>query len=303
MNYTSSLDKTILHTSEFLCEQPKSLVFVIHGMAEHRHRYNAFASILQANQYAVILSDLRGHGDSPVENTLGYFGARSGYHMQVEDFHMMITQLKQRFSCPIIVIGHSMGSLFARALLKAYPEDIDALILSGSPWLPAAHGLLRVFTRMLCLGGNKKPGKLVDKLLNQTLSKDIDHPATAVDWLSTDANNVQSYIADPLCGFPFTNRGYVDLMDLFGAVYKQTWQLRTAFIPVLFLAGKYDPCPDFKHHGFAKAVDNLRIQGYDDIHTILYEKSRHEILLDVEKDKVTHDIIEFLDKTSQALGQ
>ena len=47
----------------FECENPKALVQIIHGSVEHKERYFNFASFLNKNGYAVILSDNRGHGD------------------------------------------------------------------------------------------------------------------------------------------------------------------------------------------------------------------------------------------------
>ena len=46
----------------YIPAQPKASVVIVHGMAEHRQRYDKFAQFLEQNGYAVALYDLPGHG-------------------------------------------------------------------------------------------------------------------------------------------------------------------------------------------------------------------------------------------------
>ena len=62
-----------LATTLFKTEDPKALVQLIHGSVEHKERYYDFATFLNDQNYAVIVSDNRGHGASVNETyTLGY---------------------------------------------------------------------------------------------------------------------------------------------------------------------------------------------------------------------------------------
>ena len=52
---------------------------------------------------------------------------------------------------------------------------------------------------------------MLDNIATGGFNKVITDPRTPLDWLSYETSNVDAYIADPLCGFSFTNQGYLDL--------------------------------------------------------------------------------------------
>ena len=60
-----------------VCEpetEPKAIVQIAHGMAEHKERYIAFMSFLADHGYICVINDHRGHGESvKVFDDLGYF--------------------------------------------------------------------------------------------------------------------------------------------------------------------------------------------------------------------------------------
>ena len=47
---------------EWPVESPKAIVQIVHGMAEHAGRYDAFARFLNGHGYYVVADDHRGHG-------------------------------------------------------------------------------------------------------------------------------------------------------------------------------------------------------------------------------------------------
>ncbi len=58
-----SFDKTILQCYLWNdVKNPKGVVQISHGMAEHARRYDAFAQFLNANGYIVYADDHRAHG-------------------------------------------------------------------------------------------------------------------------------------------------------------------------------------------------------------------------------------------------
>ena len=69
-------------------EQPKAIVMLCHGMAEHIARYDDFATFLANNNYTVVGYDQRGHGATAgsVEN-LGYMSDEDNFVALVEDLH------------------------------------------------------------------------------------------------------------------------------------------------------------------------------------------------------------------------
>ena len=57
--------------------------------------------------------------------------------------------LKREFpNLPFILLGHSMGSLVVRTYLKKYSQEVDAVILSGSP-CPRISAMAHIYPRRL----------------------------------------------------------------------------------------------------------------------------------------------------------
>ncbi len=65
------MEKKLAHTI-FSCEKPKAAMFVVHGMQEHRRRYEGFAKAMNARGIAVITYDLPGHGETDQGADRGY---------------------------------------------------------------------------------------------------------------------------------------------------------------------------------------------------------------------------------------
>lgn len=276
-------------------ETPHALgtVLIIHGMAEHRKRYQHFASQLSQKGYAVLSVDLPGHGESIIHNQKGHLES-------VEAMTDALYTLLEPLPEPHIVFGHSMGSLVARAFFYHHPQTVDALILSGSPYKPAGIKLLKRGISLLGLGRKTKPAPFIDSMLNNTLAKSLPKGSSKIDWLSNNKENVQAYLNDPLCGFPLTYQGYDVLMDLFYEVYDKDQLPFTSDIPCLFVIGQEDPCPDFKRDGFNQAIYHLQKHISIPIRANIYEHSRHEVLNDDEKERVTEDILLFINEAFNA---
>ena len=62
-------------------------------------------------------------------------------------------------------------------------------------------------------GGEKKPSTLLADMSFAGYNRDWMPPRTAFDWLSKDTDVVDKYVADPLCGYPFTAGGYRDMFN------------------------------------------------------------------------------------------
>ena len=59
---------------------PRAVLTIMHGMAEHVDRYDAFAGFLNQNGIAVAAADMASHGKSISENGIrGYFGEENGW--------------------------------------------------------------------------------------------------------------------------------------------------------------------------------------------------------------------------------
>ena len=107
-------------------EEPKGIVQIVHGMAEHKERYEPFMEMLCKQGYISIIHDHRGHGKSiRAKEDLGYFYDESGKAI-VEDVHQITQWAKDRYGeMPYHLFGHSMGSLVVRCYLKKYDNELD----------------------------------------------------------------------------------------------------------------------------------------------------------------------------------
>ncbi len=276
----------------------KAVMVVVHGMAEHRKRYDRFAQKLAQKGIAVLTYDQRGHGESVSDaSDLGYFGAIDGWLGFVRDLDRIVDQLKMKFDVPIVVFGHSMGSMAARSYLKRFDDKVDALILSGAPnYTPAAYAGRLLAYIMCSLGNEKKRSELLHQMAEGGFANSIEDAETELDWLSYDKANIQRYMQDECCGFTFTNRGYEDLMSLMIDMHKSSgWKKSHLDLPILFVSGKDDPCTGGSK-GLTDSIDVLKRAGYTLIDNYVYENARHEILNERIAPEVTEDIVKWIEK-------
>lgn len=264
-------------------------VVVVHGMEEHSLRYRDFARYLADHGIFVFTYDLPGHGGAARSgNELGWFGEKGGWQNLLDSVIQATEAVRKEVgNLPLWLFGHSMGSMLARCFLQENDTLIDGVILSGPPcYNPLAPGALALTAALKKVKGSKGHSRLLDKSITGAFNTVIEHPRTGFDWLSHNEDNVDAYIADPLCGNPFTIGGYHDLLT--GMVMMQSvksYQCSSPSLPVYFIAGDEDPCiggPD----GFNASVQVLQKAGYENVHTRLFEGMRHEILNEDNRQEV-----------------
>ena len=117
---------------------------------------------------------------------------------------------------------------------------------------------------------------------------------TPFDWLSRDPDEVDRYIADPLCGddMPLT---YGFVRDLFGVVVPAVERdaLSVLRCPVLLVTGDHDAAAGMGANA-SQLEAALRAAGVAVTSTI-YPGARHELLNETNRDEVTADIVSWLD--------
>ncbi|MEG2037436.1 MAG: alpha/beta fold hydrolase, partial [Ruthenibacterium sp.] len=138
----------------YTCEEikPKAVLQISHGMCEYIGRYDAFADYMAQHGYAVCGNDHLGHGEtSRGEGGVdGYFADKDGRKYVLQDLHRMNCLASKRFpGLPILLLGHSMGSFFARLYAGTYPETIQGLILSGTGGPNPLGGIGMVLTSLI----------------------------------------------------------------------------------------------------------------------------------------------------------
>lgn len=280
---------------------PRALVQFAHGMAEHKARYLPVMTFLAANGFACIINDHRGHGGSVrAPEDLGYFYNDGGRGL-VRDLNQITKHFKAQYpDLPLILVGHSMGSLAGRAYAAQFGRDIDGLILSGSPGAnPAAKaGLLLTEILTAYHRSRRAHSLLMDAIITGTFSKPFKQEGRFA-WLSKNPRNVSAYETDPLCGFGFTINGYRALLKLMMVAYDEKLALRRN-LPVHFMSGSDDPCaPDRK--GFDSAVENIRKRGCIEVTSKMYPGLRHEIFNEGVQE-VFDDLLSTIEKMIQMKG-
>ena len=209
--------------------QPKAVLQIVHGMAEHIERYDRFARYLNQNSILVVGADNASHGKSISKDGIrGYFGAEHGWNSLIQDIQSVHSIIKQSYcGLPCILFGHSMGSFLARSYAARHGDDLDGFIFCGTagknPALPVAKVLARSEIRK---NGASTPSRLLDKLSFGAYNNAFKPNRTPFDWLSRDEAEVDKYVDDPACGFVFTAAGFRDLFDGLGEVSGPQWARR-----------------------------------------------------------------------------
>lgn len=281
--------------------EPKAVFQIAHGMSEHKERYLPLMEHLCAHGYACVIHDHRGHGKSITsEQDLGYlYGQGAG--ALVEDLHQVTEYAKTVFpGKPILLFGHSMGSMVARAYLKRYDGELAGLIVCGSPsYNPAAH-LGRMLARLIgAVKGEHYRSRLLQRLSFGSFSRRYRADGSDNAWTSSRKESVQAYDDDPLCGFTFTANGFYHLYGLMLEAYgKKGWQMHQPALPILFLSGAEDPCL-INETKFRKAVLFLQERGYTNVDAKLYPRKRHEIINEDIRPQVFADILQFCNQQIQ----
>lgn len=278
----------------------KGVVQIIHGMCEYAARYAPFAEFLNSKGYLVCADDHLGHGQSVKDKScLGYFNKERDTDTVIADIRaLQLAVKKQTEGKPYFVLGHSMGSFICRKYISLYGADFNAAVIMGSGFKSKATLNFALFfvslNALFC--GWKHRSKLIKKLAFGSYNKKFRPARTENDWLSKNAENVDRYEADELCGFSFTNNGYNFLFHIIkDACSHKTISAVPENLPVYFVAGADDPVGDYGK-GVKKTYEKFKKAGVKDVSITLYEGGRHEILNDDCKEEVMNDILSFYEK-------
>jgi alpha-beta hydrolase superfamily lysophospholipase len=108
-------------------DQPRVVVGLLHGYAEHGKRYAHVADAWAERGIATVAIDLRGHGRA--EGRRGHCGR---FREFLDDGAELTRLVKERApDVPAVLFGHSFGGLVAASVAIARPSPWRALALSG----------------------------------------------------------------------------------------------------------------------------------------------------------------------------
>lgn len=273
----------------------KAVIQVIHGMEEHQERYENFISFLVSNDFSVVSSNLRGHGENaPI---LGYFKDKGGYQQLIDDQLLITKFINTRFvELPVFIFAHSMGTIITRVLLQENSKLYTKVVLSGYPNYQKATNIGILITNIIktFMGANYQ-SKFINNLSIGAFNKKVKNPKTNVDWICANDETIKKYLADPLCGFKFTCSAFNDLFRLVKIMHKHKKYVNVnSSMPLLLLRGEEDPCVGGEK-GSKDSVNTLKKAGFENITTKCYRGMRHEILNEKENMLVYSDILKFYD--------
>lgn len=279
-------------------EPYEGVVQLVHGMSEHKERYLPFMEYLAEHGYVSVIHDHRGHGKSVgSQEDLGYmYGA--GSEGLLKDIETINEELHRRFpTLPLILFGHSMGSLAVRAYTRTHDSTIDMLIVCGSPSKNPGRLPGKIIANLgYRIKGPRSKGRLLEKLSFGAFDKKFAGETDGSTWLCSDPAVCQAYEESALCGFTFSHDAYWALFGLMKDAYDEKhWHCTRPDLPILFVSGEDDPCL-INVRKFAEAVQNMRHAGYVDVKGKLYPGMRHEILNEKNKEQVFHDILIYIQK-------
>ena len=132
----------------------RAVLQLSHGMVEFIDRYKPLAENLAARGILVTGNDHLGHGGSiRTKEDYGYFGEPDGNRAVLEDLHAVTTLTKQLYpGVPYFLLGHSMGSFYARQYLCEWGDELDGAIIMGTGYQPKALvQLARTICRVLAV--------------------------------------------------------------------------------------------------------------------------------------------------------
>lgn len=296
----TTVDGATLFARGWLVDDPKAIVQVIHGMAEHGARYERLAKALSEAGYSTYAHDHRGHGRSiPEGGTPGHKADSDGWNRIVEDAHGINREIAKRHpGVPIIVLGHSMGSFVLQQLLFEHPGDMVAAALSGSNGKPPAIATLaKLIARVeRARVGRRKPSPVLQALTIGDYNKAFKPNRTESDWLSRDPAEVDKYVADPLCGFDVSTQVWIDLLAGLDRINKTSNVNKVPKgMPLYLFAGDRDPVGEFGK-GVKRLYDAYKRAGIFDVRLKLYPEARHETFNEINRDEVTRNFIDWCDE-------
>ena len=249
---------------------PRAVIVVSHGLAEHGGRYETLARELVQRDHAVYAVDHRGHGRS------------SGPRANIERFAHLVADFcaftercaGEHPATPVFMLGHSMGGAVAFASALRLQRRLQGLVLSA-PALATGQSVPRLqemFVRLLSV-----------------VAPDTGALTLPPDAVSRDPSVVARYAADPLVHHKaIPARTLVELLRAMQGFPASAPGLR---LPTLVLHGTAD-----KLVPLAATQPVYQAFGTRDCVVQLYEGLYHEVFNEPERERVTADLLRWLER-------
>jgi alpha-beta hydrolase superfamily lysophospholipase len=260
-------DGTSLHVIDIPVDAAKGGVMLMHGLGEHSGRYPHVMRFFNSLGLSVRAYDHRGHGRSG-----GARGDVPDDETILQDAKLVFDDFAQKFSTPPILLGHSMGGLFAARFATGRLSPISALILSSPALAIPLSGVQKGLLKIL---GTVAPGLGISNGLKTAF---LSH-APAVE---------QAYLQDPHVHGKITSRLLHSMLAAKDFAQAQAHTLR---IPTLLIVAGDDRLVDASG---SREFSGKLAGGIGTMH--LYNGFYHEIFNEVEQQRVFDDVRAWLNR-------
>lgn len=242
---------------------PKAILLIVHGLAEHSGRYMNLVNHFLPLGYAVHGFDHPGHGRS------------DGSRVYVERFEDYTDTLKIYFDRirsgrPVFLIGHSMGGLIGAVYLVDHQRELAGAVLSG----PAVKVPDKITPTIVLIG------RMLSALVPRFGLLGLE-----AEGVCRDPAVVQAYVSDPL-----VHRGKVTARlaaEMLKAMQFVSIQANQITLPIMIVQGSADRLVDaggarMLYDTVSSADKEIRV--YDGFyHEVFNEPDRERVLRDVER--------------------
>ncbi len=282
--------------------EPRGVVQIVHGAAEHCARYDRVAEALTDAGFAVFAHDQRAHGrTADLHGELG-LARPGGWSAMIDDAAEVTGQAQMAHpNLPVVLFGHSMGSFIAQAYAQRWGSRLAGLVLSGSAGSLEGGAEMREMLEGIEAAEGAETPSAVWTAMTAGFNEPWSGPeATGSEWLSGDDAEVQAYVDDPWCGFELSNGFITDLVGGMADLWAPDAEDGIPRdLPVLMIAGDADPVGG---NGalVRELADRYVSKGLGPVTLTLYPEARPAVLNETNRDEVTADLLAWLDSVVPA---
>lgn len=297
--FLSSNGTTKIHGVRYIPDgKIKAVLQISHGMVEYIERYEEFALFLNSKGILVTGNDHLGHGASvSSKEDWGYFAEYDGNNALLYDLYQMTQITKEKYpGIPYFLLGHSMGSFYARQYLCQFGNELTGAIIMGTGHQPYLLVLAGKITARLVAAfkGWHYRCEFIDRMAFGNFNQKFYPARTNKDWLTKDSEKVDEYLKTECCNFSFTVNAYYNMFLGISRLYhRKLLRNMPKELPVLFVSGEDDPVGDFSK-GVRRAVKSFRKVGMKQVRVKLYQKDRHELLNETDRQRVFKDLYRWM---------
>ncbi len=249
--------------------EPRAVLLLAHGLAEHSGRYGDFASFFADAGFATYALDFPGHGRS------------DGKRGHIRDFQEYTDALGALLSparvahpdIPFVLFGHSMGGLIAADFLLQHQSEFVAAVLTGA-----------------AIQSPQQPSSIV-LFINRVIASVMPRLGVLrmdASGISRDPQVISDYENDPLVYRGKATAGLVTA--LFSAMKRVVENATSIRLPMLIMHGSVDSLTAVE--GSKLLHDSI---SSEDKKIVIYDGLYHEILNEPERKNVMVDILQWLE--------